>query len=308
MSNLFNNLSVVLRPWSNRAATEVLPHAADDVSHDEAPLTQRRKKTIISPLAVVDRKAEIGDGVEIGPFCVVGPNVTVGDGNRLHNNVTLAGHSVIGEDNEFFPNAVIGAAPQDKKYRGEATRLEIGHNNLFREACSVHVGTVTGCGVTRIGDDNLFMVNSHLGHDVQWGSHTIVGNNCMIAGHVVCGDYVALMGGAGVHHFVTLGDYVYIAGYAQISHDTPPYTKIDGDGRVRASNLIGLRRNGFDEADVGAIDDAVRHLFLRRGTVLSKQLAQYDVAAGLNPHVRRLVEFLRRRNAGKQGRYLESFR
>src|SRR5687767_2151214 len=130
----------------------------------------------ISPHAVVDEKAEIAEDVEIGPFCVVGPHVKIGAGCKLLNNVTILGHTTIGERNVFFPNAVIGAPPQDLKYKGGNTRLEIGNGNTFREAVTVHVGTEKGGGVTRVGNDNLLMINSHLGHDVQLGSHCVIAN------------------------------------------------------------------------------------------------------------------------------------
>src|SRR5690242_1248039 len=124
----------------------------------------------ISPLAVVDPKARLAEDVEVGPFCVIGPDVSLDSGCRLMNSVTILGHTTIGRDNVFFPNSVIGAPPQDRKYRGEATRVEIGHNNAFREAVTVHAGTDKGGGITRVGDGNLLMINAHLGHDVQLGN------------------------------------------------------------------------------------------------------------------------------------------
>src|SRR4051812_49292090 len=148
----------------------------------------------ISPHAVVDKEADIADDVEIGPFCVIGPDVKIGPGCRLFNNVTILGHTTIGAKNVFFPNAVIGAPPQDLKYKGGNTRLEIGDGNTFREASTVHVGTEKGGGVTRVGSENLVMINAHLGHDVQLGSRCIISNNTMIAGHVIIGNNVAMMG------------------------------------------------------------------------------------------------------------------
>src|SRR5438034_1808169 len=133
----------------------------------------------ISPQAVVDEQAEIADDVEIGPFCVIGPHVKIGPGCRLFNNVTILGHTAIGPKNVFFPNAVIGAPPQDLKYKGADTRLEIGEGNTFREAVTIHVGTEKGGGITRVGNQNLLMVNTHLGHDVQLGSRCIISNNSM---------------------------------------------------------------------------------------------------------------------------------
>ena len=262
----------------------------------------------ISPHAVVDEKAQIADDVEIGPFCVIGPDVKIGAGCKLLNNVTILGQTTIGERNVFFPNAVIGAPPQDLKYKGGNTRLEIGNGNTFREAVTVHVGTEKGGGVTRVGDDNLLMINSHLGHDVQLGSRCIIANNVMVAGHVVIGNNVSMMGLVGIHHFVSIGDYAYLGGAARIHHDVPPFVKVDGEDDIRAVNTIGLRRAGFSEDDITALKDAVRKLWFGRRKNFAAELAAFDLMNGINPHVRTMVEFLQRRDRGKHGRYLESLR
>ena len=206
----------------------------------------------IHPLACVDRSAQIAPGVEIGPFCVVGPHVKIGRGTRLMNNVTVIGHTTIGEDNLLFPNAVLGAIPQDKKFGGEITRLEIGDNNHFREAVTIHVGTAKGGGVTKIGSGNLLMVNTHIGHDVVVGDNCIFANNVMFAGHVHVGSNVVLSGAAGVHHFVTIGDFVYAGGQAKMSHDVPPFVKVDDANQIRGVNSVGMRRSGFSENDISA--------------------------------------------------------
>ncbi len=261
----------------------------------------------ISPQAVVHPKAEIADGVEIGPFCVVGPDVTIGPGCKLLNSVTVVGHTTIGRENIFFPNSVIGTAPQDKKYKGAPTRLEIGDRNAFREAVTLHVGTEKGGGVTVIGNDNLFMVNSHIGHDARIGSHCVISNNVMIAGHVAVGDYVSMMGLVGIHHFVTVGQHAYLGGASRIHHDVPPFVKVDGEDEVRGLNKVGLARAGFTPDDIAALDNAVRRLFLRRKP-FSIAMAEFESTPALNPHVKRMIEFLRQRDQGRNGRYLESFR
>lgn len=261
----------------------------------------------ISPHVVVDPKASLADDVEVGPFCVIGPDVTLGAGCRLLNHVTLAGRTNIGRDNIFHPNAVIGGAPQDKKYRGAPTRLEIGSGNIIREAVTIHTGTEKGGGITRLGDNNLLMINAHIGHDAQFGSHCIISNNVMIAGHVVCGDHVAMMGGVGVHHYVTIGDFAYLGGAARIHHDVPPFVKVDGADQTRGLNAVGLRRAGFNESDIEALEAACRALFYREKP-FAVAMAEFDTMNGLNPHVKRMVEFLRRRDQGKHGRYLESLR
>jgi UDP-N-acetylglucosamine acyltransferase len=263
----------------------------------------------ISPHAVVDPGAEIGEDVEIGPFCVIGPDVKIGKGCRLLNSVTIVGQTVIGENNIFFPNSVLGTAPQDKKYKGAPTRLEIGSRNAFREAVTVHVGTEKGGGVTNIGDDNLLMVNSHVAHDVRIGSHCVIANNVMIAGHVVVRDFVAMMGLVGIHHYTTIGEYAYLAAAARIHHDVPPFVKVDGADKVRGLNKRGMQRAGVPTDDIRAIDQAYRQLFLRRQKQsLSSVLEQFDTLNGLNPHVKSMVELLRRRSQSTKGRYLESLR
>lgn len=261
----------------------------------------------ISPLAVIDPKASIHDEAEIGPFCVVGPEVSIGARTRLLSHVVLMGRTTIGKDNVLYPHVVLGGPPQDKKYKGEPTGLEIGDGNVFREAVTVHIGTPHATGCTRVGNNNLLMVNVHLGHDVQLGSNGIFANNSMIAGHVIIGDCVAMMGGVGVHHFVRIGEYSFVAGMSRIHHDVPPYCKVDGADLVRGVNDIGLKRAGFLEADIDALDDAYRRLFSRQ-TPRSVAMAQFNVDNGLNPHVRRMIEFLRERDLGKHGRYQESLR
>jgi UDP-N-acetylglucosamine acyltransferase len=263
----------------------------------------------ISPHAVVDPSAEISEDVEIGPFCVIGPDVKIGKGCRLLNSVTVVGQTTIGENNIFFPNSVLGTAPQDKKYKGAPTRLKIGSRNAFREAVTVHVGTEKGGGVTSIGDDNLLMVNSHVAHDVSIGSHCVIANNVMIAGHVVVRDFVAMMGLVGIHHYTTIGEYAYLAAAARIHHDVPPFVKVDGADKVRGLNKRGMQRAGIPIEDIRAIDQAYRRLFLRRQKEpLSSVLEQFDTLNGVNPHVRSMVELLRLRMQSSKGRYLESLR
>lgn len=262
----------------------------------------------ISPHAVVDPKASLAQDVEVGPFCVVGPEVTLGAGCRLVNTVTIVGNSLIGRDNVFWPNVVIGGAPQDRKYRGAPTRLEIGDGNLFREAVTVHVGSEKGGGVTRVGSGNMLMINAHLGHDVQLGNNCTLANNVMVAGHVTIGDGVNMAGGVGIHHFVSIGEFAFLGGYARIHHDVPPFCKVDGADEIRGLNSVGLRRAGFTEPDIEALEDVCRALFYQREKPFAAIMAQFDMMNGLNPRVKRLIEFLRRRDAGRHGRYLEGLR
>ena len=261
----------------------------------------------ISPHAVIDPQAEIAEDVEVGPFCVIGPQVKIGSGCRLLNNVTILGRTSIGKDNVFFPNAVIGVAPQDKKFKGETTELIIGNANVFREAVSVHVGTELGGGITRLGDNGLYMVNAHIGHDARIGNGVVIANNVMIAGHVVCENNVAIMGGVGIHHFVTVGESAYIGAFSKIHYDVPPFCKVDGSDKVRGLNKTGLSRAGYSQEDIHALERAYRRLFGKKQP-MAIALAEFDTQNGLNPYVKQMVEFLQRRSIGKYGRYLETLR
>jgi UDP-N-acetylglucosamine acyltransferase len=263
----------------------------------------------ISPHAVIDKNAEIADDVEIGPFCVIGPDVKIAPGCRLLNSVTILGDTTIGRDNVFFPNTVIGGAPQDKKYKGARTKLTVGNGNVFREAVSVHLGTEKGGGITTVGDNNLLMVNAHIGHDARLGSNCVLANNVMIAGHVLVGDHVAMMGGAAVHHFCIIGEFAYIGAYSRIHHDVPPYCKIDGPDLVRGLNSVGMRRAGFSEEEIKGLDRVYRRLFIGRKKPFSVAMAELEALNGeLTEHANHLLGFLRRRNTDRNGRYLESLR
>jgi UDP-N-acetylglucosamine acyltransferase len=272
------------------------------------PMLRASTMPRISPLAFVDPKAQIADDCEIGPFCSVGPNVVIGTGCRLLSHVVIAGDTTVGCDNTFHPHSVIGGPPQDKKFRGEKTLLIIGDRNDFREAVTINLGTELGGGITRIGDDNLLMVNCHVGHDCQVGSRTILSNNVMLAGHMHVGNNVVMSGGAAAHHYVTIGDYAFVAGMATIHHDVPPFVKLWGKDHVRAINSEGMRRAGFSEPDIEAIEEAGKKLFFNRDKPSSARLADFNLDNGIHPQVKLLVEFLRRRNDGKHGRYLESLR
>jgi UDP-N-acetylglucosamine acyltransferase len=261
----------------------------------------------ISANSEVSPGAEIADDVEIGPFSIVGPNVRIGPGCRLLSHVVLTGHTTLGFGSVVYPHCVVGADPQDKKFHGEKTFLEIGEKNQIRESVTIHTGTGIGGGYTRIGNRNLIMGTCHVAHDVQIGDDCILANGVTLAGHVVLGNGVNMGGLIGVHHFVTIGDLTYIAGLARISHDLPPYVRADHHGRVRSINVEGLRRAGFDPADITALTNACRSLFLRQKplAVAMTEFASHD---GMNPHVKKMLDFLHRRSVSKFGRYLESQR
>lgn len=263
----------------------------------------------IHPLAVVDPRADLAADVEVGPFCVVGPHVSIGPGTRLLPRVTVLGHTTIGSDNVLHPGCVIGGDPQDKKFRGEETRLVIGDGNDIRENVTIHTGTAAGAGVTVVGDNNLIMVSAHIGHDAVIGDGCVLGNNVMLAGHVEIGNRVSMMGGAACHHFVTIGDLAFVGGYSQIHVDVPPYVKIDGEDRIRAVNVVGLRRSGAaTDADIAALQVAVRRLFVSKKQPIAVVIREMLADPDLNPRVREVVDTVRRRALGRHGRYLEGNR
>jgi UDP-N-acetylglucosamine acyltransferase len=261
----------------------------------------------ISPLSEVSDKAVIADDVEIGPFCLVGPHVTLGPGNRLLSHVVLTGKTTVGKGNVFYSHSVIGSDPQDKKFRGGDTRLEIGDNNHIRENATIHTGTEVGGGVTRVGNNNLIMINVHVAHDVQIGNYCILANSVQLAGHVVIEDGVNMGGLVGVHHFVTIGKYSYIGGLTRVRRDVPPFVKIDEKERPRVINEEGLLRARFSPEDIHALKVACRRLFRRRHN-MSVEMKAMARQAGLNVHVQHLLDFLHRRDLGLNGRYLETLR
>jgi len=272
----------------------------------------------VHPTAVVDKTARLGRNVRIGPLCYVGPEVELGDDCVLHAQVTLLGPARFGDRNTFFPQCVLGAAPQDLKYKGGPTGLIVGHDNVFRENVTVHRGTEvdrTSGGTTRIGSHNLLMVGVHVAHDCDIGNHVILANYVQIAGHVRIEDGVNVGGHSAMHHFVTIGRNAFVGGMTRVTHDVPPFMKVEGyDQTVRGVNTRGMRRFQMPEQSVRAVKRAFRLLYARRGkhAALSTADALRQIESnGLldDEHVRYLVEFLRRKLAvGVFGRAREAAR
>jgi len=255
----------------------------------------------IHPAAIVDPAARIADGASIGPYCVVGGGVEIGSGTRLDNGVTVQGNTVIGRDNAISPYAVIGTAPQDLKYKGGDTRVVIGDRNTIREYVTINLGTEKGGGVTTVGNDNLLMCTCHVAHDCHVGSGCVISNAVLLAGHIAIGDCVVLSGAVAIHHFVTVGEYSFIGGMSRVVRDVPPFLVTEGDpAEARTVNVVGLRRNGFSEERIAALDDAVRAIF-RSGEPMSGTLLKLQSGA-VTPDVARLVAFLKARCDGKHGR------
>lgn len=221
----------------------------------------------IHPSAIVDPAAKLGEGVDIGPFCVVGPDVTLGDGVRLVSHVAVDGRTSIGADTVIYPFASIGHRPQDLKFHGEPSELVIGARNQIREHVTMNPGTEGGGMLTRVGDDGLFMMGSHVAHDCVVGDHVIMANNATLGGHVTLGDYVIIGGLSAVRQFVRIGSHAMIGGMSGVENDVIPFGLVMGDrARLAGLNLVGLERRGFKKDDIHALRAAYRMLFGPEGT------------------------------------------
>jgi len=222
---------------------------------------------VIHPTAIVESGASLAGGVEIGPYCVVGPHVVLGAGVELISHVAVAGHTTIGEGTRIFPFASIGHAPQDLKYKGEASRLEIGCRNIIREYATMNPGTVGGGLVTRVGSDCLFMVGAHVAHDCVIGDHVIMSNNATLGGHVILGEYAVLGGLSAVHQYVRVGKHSMIGGVSGVRRDVIPYGSVVGDvARLIGLNIVGLQRRGFSREQIHGLRTAYQMLFGEGGT------------------------------------------
>ncbi len=247
----------------------------------------------IHPMAVVDPGAKIGRGVRIGPFCVIGGEVELGDDVLLMSHVVVTGRTKIGPRTRAFPFSSLGHEPQDLKYRGEPSALEIGTDCLIREGVTMNPGTEGGGMLTRVGDHSTFLANAHVAHDCHVGDHVIFSNNVMLAGHCRVGDYVIVGGGAAVHQFARIGRHSFIGGMAAVEHDVIPYGMALGNRAYLAGlNLIGLKRRGFDREQIHDLRRAYRLLFAAEGTL--KERVE-DVAAEFEgqPEVKEILDFIR---------------
>jgi len=255
-------------------------------------------ETQIHPTALVDPKARLGTGVQVGAYAIITAGAELGDGCIVGHHATIDGPSKIGPRNEFFPYAAIGFKTQDLKYKGEPTHLETGEGNTFREFSTVHRGTAVGA-LTRIGNHNLFLAYSHIAHDCTVGNHTIFSNNATLAGHVTVGDHAVISGLSAVHQFCRIGAHAIIGGCAKIVQDVPPFLIADGNpAHLRGVNHIGLERRGFNEADIKALRRAYRSLAdrtLNFSQAVEKITASEDAA---NVHIQTLVQFLKSTERG----------
>lgn len=245
----------------------------------------------IHPSAFVEEGAEIGADVEIGPFCHVGPQVRLGDGVVLKSHVVVTGDTEVGDETVIFPFSCIGEIPQDLKFQGEKTRLVVGKRNRIREHVTMNSGTEGGGGITRVGDDGLFMAGCHVAHDVRVGDRVIIVNNAALAGHCVVEDDVIIGGLSGVHQFVRIGQGAIIGAVTMVASDVIPHGLVQGPrGQLDGLNLVGLRRRGVKRADLTALRAAFQTLAQGDGAFQDRaRLLGEDTESR---YVRQIVDFV----------------
>lgn len=247
---------------------------------------------MIHETAIISPEATIGNNVSIGPFCIVQGDVTLGDNCVLHSHVVIKGKTRIGRGNEFYQFTSVGEDCQDKKYAGEETELIVGDNNIFREGVTVHRGTVQDESVTKIGSNNLLMVNAHVAHDCVIGNDIVLANNVAVAGHVHIDDYAILGGTVAVHQFCRIGAHAFIGGGGIILRDVPPFVMVSGTKHVpQGINSEGLRRRGYSSDTIMAIKRAYKTLY-RDGNTLEEAMNKIVSKADGNPELGQFITFL----------------
>ena len=253
---------------------------------------------MIHPTAIVHPRAQLGQDVAVGPYSVIGADVEIGAGTRIGPHVVIEGRTRIGANNLVHSFCSLGAAPQDKKYTSEPTRLEIGDRNTIREFCTFNRGTAQDAGVTRVGNDNWIMAYVHIAHDCQVGDNTVFANNAQLAGHVCVGDFAILGGYTGAHQFVSIGAHSITGVGTVLLQDLPPYVTAAGNtAKPYGINSEGLKRRGFSPEAIGAIKAAYKTLY-KSGLTLDQAKQELSAQAGSHPEVGLFVDFLQRARRG----------
>ncbi len=256
-----------------------------------------RGETRIHPTAIVDPDAELGEGVVIGPWAIIGPRVRIGDGTEIGPRVTVERDTTLGEDCQIANGAVLGSDPQDLKFKGERTTLEVGDRTFIREFATLNRGTAAS-GRTVVGSDCLLMAYAHVAHDCELGNHVVLANSVNMAGHVVIEDWVIVGGLTPIHQFVRIGAHAFVGGGSRISQDVPPYCRAAGNPpRLFGLNSVGLERRGFSDEVRKALKKTYRILF-QSSMGLSRALAKADEEVDSIPEVRHLLEFIRASDRG----------
>ncbi len=248
--------------------------------------------TLIHPTAQIDPTAQIGQGVYVGPYAIIGAHVTLGDDCRVEGHAVVKGHSTFGNNNHFGHFACVGESPQDKKYAGEETWLKVGDNNVFREFCTVHRGTVQDEGDTVIGSHNLFMAYTHVAHDCIVGDHNILSNNASLAGHVTLGNHTILGGFTGVHQFCKIGDRAFLGRGPIVTMDVLPFAMVAGNPpSLHGVNIEGLKRAGYSRERISAVREAYKLIF-RSSLPLAEATRQLQSVAEGNSDIQQLIDFV----------------
>ncbi|MGI9202959.1 MAG: acyl-ACP--UDP-N-acetylglucosamine O-acyltransferase [Woeseiaceae bacterium] len=252
----------------------------------------------IHPTVIIDSSASIADDVLIGPYCVIGKDVEIGAGSKIDSHVVVNGPTRIGKNNHIYQFTSVGDDPQDKKYDGEPTRLEIGDSNTIREFCTISRGTIQDGGVTTIGNDNWIMAYVHIAHDCRIGDHCIFANNATLAGHVHVGDWAIFAGFTGAHQFCHIGAHAFLGMYAGTSRDVPAYTMIGGQPPApKGINSEGLKRRGFSAEQIRNIRNAYRVVF-RKGIKLADAIIELEATAAGKPELDIFIDSLKRSERG----------
>lgn len=253
---------------------------------------------MIHPTAIIDKSANLDEDVTIGPYSIIGADVEIGSGTIIGPHVVVNGPTSIGKKNHIFQFASLGEVPQDKKYAGESTRLEIGDNNVIREYCTISRGTVQDQGITRLGNNNWIMAYVHIAHDCQIGNHTIFANSATLAGHVTIEDYVILGGFTLVHQFCRIGAHCFTGMNSVISQDVPPYLMIAGHmAKPYGINVEGLKRREFSSETLSGLKKAYKILY-RSGNSLEKAVVELGELAKQHNDVNNFVEFVKNSTRG----------
>jgi UDP-N-acetylglucosamine acyltransferase len=251
------------------------------------------------PTAIIHPRAQVACSVTLGPYAVIGEGVELGEETEVMSHALVSGPTKVGKRNRIFPFASVGLDPQDTKYRGETTRLEVGDDNVFREFVTVNRGTAAGGGVTRIGSHNLLMAYVHIAHDCALGNHIIMANGASLAGHVEIGDHAIVGAFCGIHQFTRIGTHSFLGAYTVVNKDILPYMRTTAERpmAVLGPNRLGLERDGFNREDVGELDEAFRVL-CRSKLNTSQALEKIEACGFKSPHVRALVDFVRASERG----------
>ena len=245
----------------------------------------------IHPTAIIEPGAQV-QGSSIGPWCHVGPNAIIRPGARLVSHVVVDGHTEIGEDAVLYPYSSAGLPPQDLKYRGEPTRCVIGPRTQVREHCTIHRGTTTGCGITRVGTDCLLMAVVHVAHDCDIADGVVIANNVVMGGHVTIGQGAVIGGAAAIHQFVRIGRGAMVGGVSGVEADVIPFGSVIGNrARLAGLNIIGLRRRGADRASLHALRAAVRHAFFGTGAQVTR-MVEAQARWGTDPLFAEILTFV----------------